>query len=63
VNVYIVNCPERTDGLFVFADPDHAAQFLAAVLARGGDAVLTEEPVIRHQMATRAFIEAERGNP
>jgi hypothetical protein len=42
------------------SNPDHAAQFLAAVLARGGDAVLTEVPVIDDPMAMQALVEAER---
>jgi hypothetical protein len=60
-HVHVVNCLERSDGLFVFTNHDHATQFLAAVLARGGDAVLTEEPVIDDPMTTRAVIEAETG--
>jgi hypothetical protein len=61
-HVYVVNCVERIDRLYVFANRDRAEQFLAAVISKGGEAVLTEEPVVDDQITMQSLIETETGN-
>jgi hypothetical protein len=56
--IYAVLVTDRMDGLYLFLLKEDAHRFHKAVLANGGDADMTEEP-INHTVTTTELVEQE----